>query len=66
MDGTMWLLDKVFTFWVQLAILCPEVVVDRCALEYALLDAFFLARFVVIYLYNDTKTLYKEYATKDR
>ena len=36
-------IDEGLALWVQLTVLCAEVVVDRCALEDALLDALALA-----------------------
>ena len=43
MISVVWLRDEVLALWVQLTVLCAEVVVDRCALEDALLDALALA-----------------------
>ena len=40
MYGTMWFLKEIFTFRVELTILCAEVVMDWCAFEDTLLYTF--------------------------
>ena len=60
MECTLWLLEKILAFWVQLAFLRTEVVVYRSALEDALFYSFSLSELVVIYLNDNTQTFYKE------
>ena len=54
------LLPQILAVWIQLAVLCTEVVVDRRALEDALLDASALTQLVVIYLHHHAEALYEK------
>ena len=60
------LLPQILAVWIQLAVLCAEVVVDRRALEDALLDASALTQLVVIYLHHHAEALYEEDSAEDR
>ena len=64
-DGSLGLADKIFTLWVELTLLCAEVVMDRCALEDALLHATALAELKVVDLQNDAEALDEEDAAED-
>ena len=60
------LLPQILAVWIQLAVLCTEVVVDRRALKDALLDASALTQLVVIYLHHHAEALYEEDSAEDR
>ena len=65
MHGLVWLFNEIFALRVELAVLCPEVVVDRSALEDALLYAMALASLVVPHLHDDAEAFDEENAAKN-
>ena len=60
------LLHQVLAIRIQGAVFRSEVVMDRCALEYALLHSTALAQLVVVDLHYHAQALNKEYSTQYR